>query len=47
MEVFKGMERYDHEQILFTYEPSVGYKGIIPLLDYIREVQRDGIKGGI
>jgi len=33
MEVFKGMERYDHEQILFTYEPSVGYKGIIAIHD--------------
>jgi leucine dehydrogenase len=33
MQVFKGMERYDHEQILFTYEPSVGYKGIIAIHD--------------
>lgn len=33
MEVFKAMEKYDHEQVLFTREPSVGYYGIIAIHD--------------
>ncbi|UCF18951.1 MAG: Glu/Leu/Phe/Val dehydrogenase [Gemmatimonadota bacterium] len=33
MEVFKGMGKYDHEQVLFTREPSVGYYGIIAIHD--------------
>jgi leucine dehydrogenase len=33
MEVFKGMDKYDHEQVVFYSEPSVGYLGIIAIHD--------------
>ncbi len=33
MEVFKAMGKYEHEQVLFTREPSVGYYGIIAIHD--------------
>jgi leucine dehydrogenase len=33
MDVFKAMERYGHEQVLFTREPAVGYSGIIAIHD--------------
>jgi leucine dehydrogenase len=33
MEVFKGMGKWGHEQVLFTREESVGYLGIIAIHD--------------
>ena len=33
MEVFKGMGKWSHEQVLFTREESVGYYGIIAIHD--------------
>lgn len=33
MDVFELMGKYDHEQVLFTREPSVGYLGIIAIHD--------------
>ncbi|MGD2216850.1 MAG: Glu/Leu/Phe/Val dehydrogenase [Gemmatimonadales bacterium] len=33
MEVFKGMNEYDHEQVVFYREPSIGYLGIIAIHD--------------
>jgi leucine dehydrogenase len=33
MDVFKGMGKYGHEQVLFTREDSVGYLGIIAIHD--------------
>jgi leucine dehydrogenase len=33
MEVFKGMDKYDHEQVVFYREPSIGYVGIIAIHD--------------
>lgn len=33
MEVFKGMDKYDHEQVVFYREPSIGYLGIIAIHD--------------
>jgi len=31
MEVFEAMRVHEHEQVLFSWEPSVGYKGIIAI----------------
>jgi leucine dehydrogenase len=31
MEIFEAMQLHEHEQVLFSYEPSVGYKGIIAI----------------
>jgi leucine dehydrogenase len=28
MEIFEAMQLHDHEQVLFSYEPSCGYRGI-------------------
>jgi len=33
MEVFKGMDKYNHEQVVFYREPSIGYLGIIAIHD--------------
>jgi hypothetical protein len=33
MEVFKGMGKWGHEQVLFTREESIGYYGIIAIHD--------------
>ena len=30
-EVFDLMSRHDHEQVVFTYDPSCGYRGIIAI----------------
>ncbi len=31
MEIFEAMQLHDHEQVLFSYEPSCAYKGIIAI----------------
>src|SRR5690554_2366394 len=31
MEIFQAMGEYEHEQLVFCYEPSIGYKGIIAI----------------
>jgi len=31
MEIFEAMKLHDHEQVLFSYEPSCGYRGIIAI----------------
>jgi len=31
MEIFEAMQEHDHEQVVFSYEPSVGFKGIIAI----------------
>ena len=31
MEVFEAMKVHEHEQVLFSWEPSIGYKGIIAI----------------
>ncbi len=33
MEIFELLGEYDHEQIVFCYEPAAGYKGIIAIHD--------------
>ncbi len=33
MEIFKAIGEHDHEQLVFCYEPSCGYKGIIAIHD--------------
>ncbi len=33
MQVFKGMDKYDHEQVVFYREASIGYLGIIAIHD--------------
>jgi len=31
MEIFEAMQLHEHEQVLFSYEPSCGYRGIIAI----------------
>jgi len=31
MEIFEQIERHEHEQVLFCYEPAAGYRGIIAI----------------
>lgn len=31
MEIFEAMQEHDHEQVLFSYEPDAGFKGIIAI----------------
>ena len=31
MDIFEAMGEYEHEQLVFCYEPSIGYKGIIAI----------------
>ncbi len=33
MEVFRQMAKREHEQVLFTHEPTSGYRGIIAIHD--------------
>jgi leucine dehydrogenase len=33
MEIFKAIGEHEHEQVVFCYEPSCGYKGIIAIHD--------------
>ncbi len=33
MEIFNALDEYDHEQVVFCYEPAFGYKGIIAIHD--------------
>ncbi|HEX6937987.1 MAG TPA: Glu/Leu/Phe/Val dehydrogenase [Longimicrobiales bacterium] len=33
MEIFERIGEYEHEQVVFCYEPSAGYKGIIAIHD--------------
>jgi leucine dehydrogenase len=31
MEIFERLAEHNHEQVVFCYEPSTGYKGIIAI----------------
>ena len=33
MEVFRGMGKREHEQVLFTFDPNSGYRGIVAIHD--------------
>ena len=33
MEIFERIGEYEHEQVVFCYEPAAGYKGIIAIHD--------------